>query len=448
MNPIHAFSLKGKIVTAVLRFLFFLVYLFKGKKWSRPRENFSEDPLHYTFSDAIYFGYKYYYKPHVKYIDSYSSQKLNTSFVPPVVPSEATVVSITAGGDLMPYEWIKKEFCANLWDEVGARFFSSDIVFANLETPIDTAHPVGLVPELMLNHMEFNGDKAMFDVFNGNSIFKGFDVLSVANNHSFDKGEEGVIKTISFLQSQNIQSCGTAATLEEQDHFPILERDGIKIAFLAYTYSLNHLELPLDKAYLCNHLPLNIVGCDLSLIKKQVLAAHQRGADFVIASVHYGNAYQLFPSDHFIQNTHRLFDECGVDMVFGGHAHNLQPIEYYHYTCPITNIKKQGLATYCMGDFVAYDIFTWGHLPIWLKIEIAKINDRVVIKNVEVNPIYTCGIYKNSRSRELRFLDARKLWAKIEQAEETGLPSFNENEVRYLKTIYDKVFFNGPLQVK
>lgn len=440
MKPVYAFTFKGKIIVGIIQFIFFWVHLFKGKKWSRPRPNFSEDPAHYSFIDIVYFGYKYYYKPHL--IAEPNDQKKQT--VTPLLENSNSksekIVTISAGGDLMPYEWIDENYCKHLWDEIGTDFFGSDIVIANLETPIDTFKPAGFVPEIMLNDMEFNANEAMFKVFNGNEQYKGFDVLSTANNHSFDKAESGIINTLNFLKQKQVATCGTAAKPEEIHDFPILERNGIKIAFLSYTYSLNHLHLPTDKSYLCNHIELNKPNCDLSLITQQVKLAHQRGADFVIASVHYGNAYQLYPGNHIIDTTYRIFDECGVDIILGGHAHNIQPVEYYNFKCPLTQQGKTGLVTYCMGDFVAYDIFTWGHLPIWIKFEITKSESSTTIKSVKINPIYTAGIYENKSNRKLKFYNAKNLWKDIENHKSIDLPKFNISEALYLKGIFERVF--------
>ncbi len=202
------------------------------------------------------------------------------------------------------------------------------------------------------------------------------------------------------------------------------------------------MSLPEGKEYLCNHIPLNVPGANLDFIKDQVEIAYGKGADIIIASVHYGNAYQLFPGEHIVKMTHRLFNECGIDIILGGHAHNIQPMEYYDFISPITKKKKQGFVIYCMGDFVAYDIYTWGHLPVWLKIIIAKTAEETFIKEIKVNPVYTLGIYRNKHRRELKFFNAMKLWDRIEHGEEKTLPLFNRNEALYLKGIYKEVFPN------
>jgi acetyltransferase-like isoleucine patch superfamily enzyme len=133
----------------------------------------------------------------------------------------------------------------------------------------------------MLSNMYFNANEDMFNVFSGFGKYKGFDVLSTANNHSLDQGEEGLIETLQFLDAQNIARVGTARSIEERNQFPILEKNGIKVAFLSYTFSLNALVCPPDKSYLANHLNLNEANPDISLIVAQAKLARQKGAEFI-----------------------------------------------------------------------------------------------------------------------------------------------------------------------
>ena len=143
----------------------------------------------------------------------------------------------------MPYECINKKQCAHLWDEAGDWFFDADIVTANLETPIVENKPASLVPEVMLKDMNFNGNKEQFDVFSGNGKFKGYDILATANNHSLDMGEEGVHETLNFLNREGVESVGTSSNKVEKS-YKIIEKNGIKVGFLSFTYSMNQY-LPL-----------------------------------------------------------------------------------------------------------------------------------------------------------------------------------------------------------
>ena len=238
-----------------------------------------ESPRFMGKEEVLYLGYKYYYRPPSRFEESvvrhFSQQELD--FRPPAGFVSESRITLSAAGDLMPYEWIVPEATTHLWDETGAFFFSSDLVFANLETPIDLQKPPSLVPEVMLSDMLFNGSAEMFDIFSGQSGSqpkqRGYDMVSTANNHSLDMGEQGIRHTIDFLESRGVACTGTARNAGEAENFPILERQGIRVAFLAYTYSLNQFEPPAGKEWLVNYLRLNKPGCPIDPIIRQVRQA-------------------------------------------------------------------------------------------------------------------------------------------------------------------------------
>jgi hypothetical protein len=408
--PVKPYSIKGKILVAVLRVLYGIIAIFKKKDWSLVFPNFEENPLYYTKKEILYFGYKYYFSPPLiidKQVFSYFKNQ-NLIFDSHLNKEVISCVTLSAGGDLMPYQRINNQNCSKLWDEVGEWFFSSDIVFGNLETPICLNRPSSVVPEVMLNDMLFNANKEMFDIFSGNKKFKGFDILSTANNHSFDQGEIGIKATLDFLKKEKVLSVGTQSE-SNQPKFTLIEKNNISVAFIAFTFSLNHLELPENKDFLVNHLRINKPNVPLKIIKDLVKEAKETGADFVVLSAHTGNAYQPMPSPHTIEIYHRIFSECGVDIILGSHPHNPQPMEKYDYICPFTKTNKSGFAIYSLGDFVAYDIFVWDRLVPLLKLDIVKIKDegiiKTVLKSIKIKPTFNWG---NPNGKEMRFLDLKK----------------------------------------
>lgn len=400
-SPCQAITPKGRALLALLDFLFGLLAIFYGKRWKNTLKDFEEDPFYFTWKESLYLGYKYYFREpnqtfRYEFIrlnstqgDRFFSKKSNvilSSRESSKGVSKDNFVTISLGGDLMPYELINKNTCKNLWDECGEFFFSSDIVFANLETPIDKTKPVSLVPEVMLNDMHFNGDEEMFGIFNGNGKFKGYDVLSVANNHSLDQGKDGLHSTMKFLQEKNILSCGAAFSLEAIHDFPIIQRKGISFAFLAYTFSLNKFSC-VDEPWLCNHLRLNKRGEDFSLIKKQTDIARSRGAEIVILSLHMGNAYQPLPDEHIVENVHHIAKETEAEVIVCNHAHNIQPYEYYEWI----NEKgetKNCLIFYALGDFVAYDIYTKAHISLMVKLHFSRANGKVVMHSTDIKEVF------------------------------------------------------------
>ncbi len=449
---VTAYTPQGKALVIALRSLLRGVHLWRGKRWARPPQYFHEDPRLYTKSDLLFFAYKYYFRPT---LESDEKEAVEDFFEqnPPVFKEKGTItneVTLTAAGDLMPYEWIQKRFCPHLWDDIADDFFSSDLTFANLETPLDISRPASLVPEVMLSDMDFNADEEMFYLFQNKETYdkrqgandRGFDILSTANNHSLDMGEAGVHKTIEYLENKNIAFTGTARSEKERQNFPILDKNGIKIAFIAYTFSMNQHTNPEDKPLLVNHLEVNQPEVDLLKIKNDVTLAKERGAEFVILSLHFSNAYQAYPNAHIVKNAQRIFTECGVDVILGGHAHNIQPMARVDFTCPFSQKQKAGLVIFAFSDFIAYDIFNGCHLSVYLKLKISKNTEGgVFLSNVEAVPVYACGVYRNKNNRDLRLLDAKKWLTKIENEGQLDfMTDWNVRELKSLMRFYNNYF--------
>ncbi|MEY4804653.1 MAG: hypothetical protein RL331_1172 [Bacteroidota bacterium] len=412
-NPVRPITLKGKLLVGLLRLLFKIRKILGGKDWLHPMKGHHEDPRKMTFAQQLYFGYKYYFRAILEgdegaglgpYFQSQGAKFQNKD------TSDSTQkITLSAGGDLMPYFCITSEQCQGLWEESGDFFFDADLVVGNLETPLNPKKPASIVPEVMLSNMYFNANQDMFNVFSGLGKYKGFDVLATANNHSLDQGEEGVVQTIEFLDQKGIQHVGTARSENERDAFPIVEKNGIKIAFLSYTFSLNALVCPEGKAYLANHLNLNEANPDLSLIVHQAQLARQKGAEFLVAFLHMGCAYQPYPSQVIVENMHQICAQTGIDLVLGGHPHNAQPIEFLDIKDPFSGRSKQSTIIYSQGDFVAYDIHKWCKLPLLLKFDIARINGEVVISAIRAKLFYNYAQLKNGKVESLRLLDYTRL---------------------------------------
>lgn len=389
----------------------------KGKAWQRARE-FEENPRTMSLKDLIYFAYKYYHKPPLKP----SSDEVYEIFKESPRHSQfQTLATISIGGDLMPYELIKPETTEHLWDEVGGDFFGSDIVFANLETTMDLSKKSSFVPEVMLNDMHFNTDETTFSIFSGSGKYKGYDVLGLANNHSLDMGDEGLENTVKYLRNKGIGTAGARLGPGEKNYV-IREAGGIKIGFIAFTYSLNQFLPPEDKPWLVNYLPLNTSDCDISQLTQTVKQCRADGAELVICSLHCGNAYQVYPSLQTINLYKKIFAECGADIIAGGHPHNLQPWAYHTFTDPITGKPKQGFMIFSLADFIAYDIFTWCHLCAYLKIEVGRDEEG----NVVFKPIVRPMVMRR---------DSGKL--KLLYAENVFSNQHLDTEGRDLKILYD-----------
>ncbi|PIC78115.1 hypothetical protein CSV74_00905 [Sporosarcina sp. P19] len=143
----------------------------------------------------------------------------------------------------------------------------------------------------------------------------GVDMVTFANNHTFDKGEIGVHKAIEHAQEYGMQYVGAYESFKDRKTQRIVEVNGIKIGVLAYTYGTN-VELDLrGKEYLVNYIDRERMENEIQQMKPMV--------DVTIVSLHWGPEYQLETSDDQAELA-QFVSDAGADVLFGHHPHVLQ----------------------------------------------------------------------------------------------------------------------------
>jgi poly-gamma-glutamate capsule biosynthesis protein CapA/YwtB (metallophosphatase superfamily) len=170
----------------------------------------------------------------------------------------------------------------------------------------------------------------------------GFDVLVTANNHSCDRGDNGIIRTTRILDSLSILRTGTFRdSVDYKMRNPlIIEKNGIKLALLNYTYGTNGLTFTYPA--MVNLIDEDKVIADLQYTKSL-------NPDFIIVCFHWGNEYELNPTDTQ-RHLAEISRENGADAVIGSHPHVLQP---FHYTLNPDSTQRNFLVVYSLGNFVS-----------------------------------------------------------------------------------------------
>ncbi len=163
----------------------------------------------------------------------------------------------------------------------------------------------------------------------------GFNMVSLANNHSLDKGERGLNYSVNFWNSQEgVVTAGSYASWEDRDNIKIHEMNGIKYAFLSYTVSTNGLYLPEGKEYLVNVYSDELAKKDIESIRDKV--------DVVIVAMHWGNEYTHTPT-YEEKRIAQYLSSLGVNLIIGCHPHVIQPVDYIGDT----------LVIYSLGNFIS-----------------------------------------------------------------------------------------------
>lgn len=219
----------------------------------------------------------------------------------------------------------------DVFADIAPYFDAADLVYGNLETTFSGEKPYTGYP--LFNAPDELAD-ALADV--------GFDLIQTANNHTLDTHAEGAVRTHNVLKEKGMAPVGTAAT--PADRKPVLlEKNGITLAFLAYTYGTNGIPIPEDQPHLVNVIDEDVMARDIQ-------DARDDGAEFVIVGVHFGNEYEREPTDEQRKLVTRLF-EMGADIVLGGHPHVLQPMEQMEVD------GDDKFVIYSLGNFVSNQFF-------------------------------------------------------------------------------------------
>ena len=220
-----------------------------------------------------------------------------------------------------------------LYEHVFPLFSGSDLNLINAETLFSDELEPSAYPRFC---SPGDAGRALYDM--------GFNVFFLANNHIYDKGAEGLASTMRFWDSmpQDIAVSGLSPAGEEAP-VPILEKDGVRFACLAFTEMTNGLPTPSGAAY---HVTLL---SDEEEVRDQIERA-RRQADFVIVSAHWGTE-----NTHTVSQSQRAWAQkladWGADLILGTHPHVVQPIE------TVTSADGRTVpVAYSLGNFVSAQI--------------------------------------------------------------------------------------------
>ncbi len=207
----------------------------------------------------------------------------------------------------------------------------------------------------------------------------GFDLLSTANNHSRDRGMDGIYRTLDVLDQEGLAHVGTYRSQEERDEnsgIYVADVGGISVAFLSYTYGLNGFRLDSDKLYAVNLFNLDyyttLANPDYDLLESDLAAARALDTDLIAVMIHWGVEYQNAPNSHQTGLAEFLVEQ-GADLVLGGHPHVLQPYE----TISVTGWdgqEREGFVCYSLGNFISnqYEPFPSVQTTAILELELTK----------------------------------------------------------------------------
>ena len=178
----------------------------------------------------------------------------------------------------------------------------------------------------------------------GDAMLKaGFNMVSLATNHTMDKGENGVLNFYNYFKDKDgVVYNGIANSEESRNNFIIGEKNNITYTMLSYTTSTNGIPVPSGKDYLVN-------VYDAEQVKKDIEAVRDK-VDILIVAMHWGVEYASEPNSSQIEIANYLAD-LGVDIIIGCHPHVLQPITMIDDTVVMYSLGNFISNQYGTGDY-------------------------------------------------------------------------------------------------
>ena len=303
-------------------------------------------------------------------------------------------------------------------------FQDSDYVVGNLETPLGKRNE-----KFEFAESGFHSPPEFLEAF----IEAGVDLFLTGNNHSYDQGEAGLLNTLETLDSYGVDHIGTYASAEDAKKIHIKEINGIRLAFLSYTFGINYnvhgKMLPKEKSYQINFLAppeyheledwwnlapglLNfpwpkfllrpIVHTDVrypfreltAKVTEDIAKAKQQGAEFIVVLPHFGIECVNRPL-RFVRKWSEMMFAAGADAIIGGHPHTLQPMEFFDVE-DVFGERKKRFIIYSLGNFISHAVDycprKLSAMSVILNLMLEKDSEsgKVMVESISCVPTWIC----------------------------------------------------------
>nr|WP_255473450.1 CapA family protein [Planomicrobium sp. CPCC 101110] len=216
----------------------------------------------------------------------------------------------------------------------------------------------------------------------------GVDVVTMANNHTLDRGEKAIANAINYWDKIGMTRTGSALSIEESANIATHTENGITFSFLSYTYGTNGIPTPSGKDYLVNRI-------DKAKIKEDIKRAKAQ-SDAVVLSLHFGQEYERLPNDEQ-KKLAKFSAEQGADIILGSHPHVLQPPEWIE-----TADGRKSFVIYSLGNFISHQQDVYRRIGGILHITIEKTVDKDGSEIRLKDPAFTATYVKNTGNRNFK----------------------------------------------
>lgn len=264
-------------------------------------------------------------------------------------PTSSRLIRISATGDVLVHKPLyenaighQKRFRA-LWSDLLPVLQSADYTVANLEGPVAPGVAVGgkAVPDVGFVHdgRVYSGTNMIFN-YHPHLLTdlkaSGVDLVTIANNHTLDRGALGVDRTVENLEKSGMEFAGIRSRGSSESTARVVKIKGARFGFIACTEMTNGMKDNFNQ----------VTKCGSGEVLKMISDLKSR-TDGVIVFPHWGDEYQGRPNSRQ-RSWAQQWVKAGAMAIIGNHPHVLQTVEWIARPS-----GGQAVVVYSLGNFVA-----------------------------------------------------------------------------------------------
>ena len=248
----------------------------------------------------------------------------------------------------------------------------------------------------------------------------GFNLVSLATNHTLDRGEKAILNSRKYWDSKKdkVMAVGSYSSYEDRNKIDIREVNGIKYTMLNYTYGTNGIQVPNGKDYLVNIWPVTGINPlndnkyqEYKKIVKEDIDRVRDKVDLLMVAMHWGVEYQDMPNK-YQEDAAKYLNSLGVDIIIGAHPHVVQPVTWVNNT----------LVIYSLGNFLsAHEVVNMSNrVGLMTSVDIILKDNKIELSNLNNELLYT---YYTNDYKDFKIIPFSKI---------------NSNYLSNYKDVYDK----------
>ena len=269
--------------------------------------------------------------------------------------TQTSRATILAAGDLMTHlpivrsgYWSTGYNFEYIFQYVSPYIAGADYSVVNLETTL-----AGTDGKQYTGYPKFNAPDAIAT----SAYHVGFDMMLTGNNHCYDYGTAGLLRTLETIQHAGMDTLGTISSLED-NRYLVRNINGIRIGMVNYTYAdivddpstpvINDTRIDSKSAGLINTFDYANLDLFYNEMEGRISEMRAAGAEAIVLFIHWGDQFTTTPSSTQQIIAQKMCD-LGVDVIAGSHPHVVQPI----VQLTSTDGQNKTLCMYSMGNFLS-----------------------------------------------------------------------------------------------